>query len=389
MIGFQFSGISAGIKKTGTKDLGLIFSESPASAAALFTRNKVVAAPVIVGKRTLKSGKIQAILVNSGNANCFTGQQGIDDAMTCAGWVSTKLHIPESWVLVSSTGVIGQPLPMDRFKTGIPKTVDALSKGGLNDFAAAILTTDLCSKVVEKEVTFNGRTVCITGIAKGSGMIRPDMATMLAFICTDADIDPAILNDMLIQANEKSFNRISVDGDTSTNDTLCALANGASGIRIENGGTRKHFQETLDAVCIDLAKMIVTDGEGATKLIEIVVSGAQTRQDAFKAAEAIAHSNLVKTAIYGQDPNWGRIAAAAGRSGAAVDQDKLDLFFGSVALVLSGQWQGPEVENDAARVMKQKEIRIELKLNLGNESDHFFFCDFSESYVKINAEYRT
>ena len=389
MKGFKFAGISAGIKKTGLKDIGLIYCESPAAAAALFTRNKVVAAPVMVGRKVMKSGLIQAILVNSGNANCFTGQQGIEDAMACTGLVSEHLKIPDDRVLVSSTGVIGQPLPMDRFTAGIPKAVDRLSADGLVDFATAILTTDLCTKVVEKDIDINGKTVCITGVAKGSGMIRPDMATMLAFICTDATVSAGLLKEMLTAANEKSFNRISVDGDTSTNDTLVALANGASGVDIQGTAAQARFYQALESVCIDLAKMVVKDGEGATKLIEIIVKGAGTKQDAFMAAETIAHSNLVKTAVYGEDPNWGRITAAAGRSGARVEQDKMDLFFDDVALVLSGQWQGPDVEKKAAQVMKNKEIHITLNLNLGNESDHFFFCDFSENYVKINAEYRS
>lgn len=389
MKGFKFAGISAGIKKTGLKDIGLIYCESPAAAAALFTRNKVVAAPVMVGRKVMKSGLIQAILVNSGNANCFTGQQGIEDAMTCTGLVSEHLKVPDDRVLVSSTGVIGQPLPMDRFTAGIPKAVDRLSADGLVDFATAILTTDLCTKVVEKGIDINGKTVCITGVAKGSGMIRPDMATMLAFICTDATVSAGLLKEMLTTANEKSFNRISVDGDTSTNDTIVALANGASGVDIQGTAAQARFYQALESVCIALAKMVVKDGEGATKLIEIIVKGAGTKQDAFMAAETIAHSNLVKTAVYGEDPNWGRITAAAGRSGARVEQDKMDLFFDDVALVLSGQWQGPDIEKKAAQVMKNKEIHITLNLNLGNESDHFFFCDFSENYVKINAEYRS
>ncbi len=389
MKGFKFSGISAGIKKTAIKDLGIIYCTSPASAAALFTKNRVVAAPVILGRKTIETGIIQAILVNSGNANCFTGQQGIDDALACSRLVSSNLNISMDHVMVSSTGVIGQPLPMDPFKTGIPKAVNALSRDGLNDFATAILTTDLCTKVVEKTFLLDGKTVCLTGVAKGSGMIRPDMATMLAFVCTDAEISPDLLKQCLIRSNEKSFNRISVDGDTSTNDTLFALASGKSGALVKDGPSIEKFQELLDQACLELAKMVVKDGEGATKLIEIVVKGAKTREDAFEVSQTIAHSNLVKTAIYGEDPNWGRITAAAGRSGALVEQDLMDLFFDDVPLVLAGRWQGADVEKKAAQVMKNKEITITLNLNLGNETDHFFFCDFSENYVKINAEYRS
>jgi glutamate N-acetyltransferase/amino-acid N-acetyltransferase len=226
-------------------------------------------------------------------------------------------------------------------------------------------------------------------MAKGSGMIRPDMATMLAFVCTDVQITPSDLKTALTSANEKSFNRITVDGDTSTNDTLLALANASSGVRIQDGESKIIFQEALDTVCQDLARMVVKDGEGATKLVRISVKGAKTNQDAFKAAEAIAHSNLVKTAIYGEDPNWGRITAAAGRSGAQVAMEKMDLFFDDQALVIQGKWQGIEAEKNTAKIMENKEINITLDLNLGTGSDAFLFCDFSEDYVKINADYRS
>jgi glutamate N-acetyltransferase/amino-acid N-acetyltransferase len=387
--GFKFAGISAGIKKTDAKDLGLIYCETPASAAALFTRNKVVAAPVILGREVIKSGKIQAILVNSGNANCFTGQQGVEDADRCAQLAARALDIPKENVLVSSTGVIGQPLPMERFETGIPRVVGALSAGGVDDFATAILTTDLVPKVVKVQFEINGRKVGITGMAKGSGMIRPNMATMLAFVCTDAQLYPDELKSALTAANEVSFSKISVDGDTSTNDSLFALASGQSGVAINDEASREQFQKCLNFVCYELAKRVVKDGEGATKVIKITVKGAKSREDASNAAQTIAHSNLVKTAIYGEDPNWGRITAAAGRSGAQVDQDKMDLFFEQIPLVLNGRWQGLKMENKAAAVMKKDQIHITLDLNLGDHSDWFLFCDFSENYVKINADYRS
>ncbi|MCF6248393.1 MAG: bifunctional glutamate N-acetyltransferase/amino-acid acetyltransferase ArgJ [Desulfobacula sp.] len=389
MKGFKFAGIPAGIKKNKLKDLGLIFCEREASAAALFTKNKVVAAPVIIGKQTIKSGTIQAILVNSGNANCFTGKKGMEDALSCVKKLSLSLGIRENNILVSSTGVIGQPLPMEKFETGIPQVVEALSKEGLDDFAASILTTDLCTKIVERTGKIENIPFKITGIAKGSGMIRPDMATMLAFICIDVKISSGLLKRCLMTANEKSFSRISVDGDTSTNDTLFALANGASKVDIRDKESQKVFQKVLDEVCLELAKMIVRDGEGATKLIQINVKGARTKQDAFKVAETIAHSNLVKTAIYGEDPNWGRITAAAGRSGAQINPDTMALFFEDQALVKNGMWLGSEAEKKAAVLLKKKEIDITLDLNLGDESDHFIFCDFSENYVKINADYRS
>ena len=335
--GFKFAGIPAGIKKNGRRDLGLIFCETPATAAALFTRNHVVAAPIIIGKETIKNGKCQAVLVNSGNANCFTGSLGVLDARETARLVAKNFDIPEDLVMVSSTGVIGAPLPMDRFKTGIPQLKEQISFDLLEDFAQAILTTDTCQKIARQngsiETPQGVKQFSILGIAKGSGMIRPDMATMLAFVLTDADISAKDLHAALTAANAKSFNRITVDGDTSTNDTLLCLANGASNTGINDDAGLTIFQNLLEKVCFDLGKMIVRDGEGATKVVQITVRGAGTQDDAFKAAQAIAHSNLVKTAIYGEDPNWGRITAAAGRSGAFVDPDKMDLYLDRKSVV--------------------------------------------------------
>ena len=389
MKGFRFAGIRAGIKKKDQKDLGLIYSDSPAVAAALFTRNKVVAAPVILGKEKIKKGLCRAILVNSGNANCFTGKQGIEDAVFCSKIVAQSLHIPEDHVMVSSTGVIGAYLPMKKFETGIKEIVRHLSENCINDFADAILTTDTCRKIVNETNSIKGKPFSVIGIAKGSGMIRPDMATMLAFVLTDAKISSEDLKIILTAVNEKTFNRITVDGDTSTNDTLLALANGSSGALVNDSESRAVFHSVLEKVCMQLSKMIVKDGEGATKLVQIIVKGAKTKEDAFKASEAIAHSNLVKTAIYGEDPNWGRITAAAGRSGAYVVTEKMDLFFDGRPLVLKGNWLGPDAEKEIALIMKEKEIVITLDLNLGQETDSFWFCDFSENYVKINAEYRS
>ncbi len=389
MKGFKFAGIHAGIKKTDQKDLGLIYCESPAVSAALFTRNKVKAAPVILGKEKIKKGICQAVLVNSGNANCFTGEKGIEDAIVCSKMTAASLEISEDLILVSSTGVIGANLPMDKFKTGIPNIVHHLSENHVDDFSDAILTTDTCRKVVKKSVMISDKKFSIMGIAKGSGMIRPDMATMLAFICTDIDISVRDLKNALTSASEKSFNRITIDGDTSTNDTLLAMANGSSGVKIKDAESKKIFQDVLERVCFKLAEMVVEDGEGATKVVRIIVKGAQTQQDAFKASEAIAHSNLVKTAIYGEDPNWGRITAAAGRSGAYVITEKIDLFFDDQALVLNGEWLGTEAENKTARIMKKNKITITLNLNLGNKTDSFLFCDLSVDYVKINADYRS
>jgi glutamate N-acetyltransferase/amino-acid N-acetyltransferase len=399
MKGFKFAGIHAGIKKNGLRDLGLIFCDKPATAAALFTKNRVAAAPVILGKETIQKGLCQAVLVNSGNANCFTGSQGLLDARATATLVAKQFNISEDLVMVSSTGVIGAPLPMDRFKTGIPLLKEKIGlneeihTAGLEDFAQAILTTDTCEKIVREtgriDTPRGPKSFSIMGVAKGSGMIRPDMATMLAYVLTDADLTATDLHRTLLAANERSFNRITVDGDTSTNDTLLCLASGESGACIREGAGLKLFQGLLEKVCFQLGKMIVKDGEGATKVIQITVRGGKTQEDAFKAAEAIAHSNLVKTAIYGEDPNWGRITAAAGRSGALVDPNKMDLYFEKIPLVLKGCWLGQAAEKKAAQIMKAPEINIVLDLNLGNKTDSFLFCDFSENYVKINADYRS
>ena len=391
--GFSFAGIHAGIKKNRRRDLGLILCDKPATAAAVFTKNQVKAAPVILGQQMIKKGLCRAVLVNSGNANCFTGEQGIKDAQLSAQLVADTFGIPTDLIMVCSTGVIGAPMPMDRFVSGVPQLKKQIASGTLDDFADAILTTDLAPKTVEMtadiETALGPRTITMTGVAKGSGMIRPDMATMLAYVLTDAHISAPDLKSALTAACDKSFNRITVDGDTSTNDTLLCLAGGTGLAHIKDPSALAVFQDLLEEVCMDLARQIVQDGEGATKVVQITVKGAAAQQDAFRAAEAIAHSSLVKTAIYGEDPNWGRITAAAGRSGARVDQDKMDLYFGAIPLVRQGRWLGKEAELKAASVMKAKDIAITLNLHLGEFTDSFLFCDFSENYVKINADYRS
>ncbi len=391
--GFSFAGIPAGIKKNGRRDLGLILCGKPATAAAVFTKNQVKAAPVLLGQQMIKKGVCQAVLVNSGNANCFTGEQGIKDAQHSAQLVADTFGIPKDLVMVCSTGVIGAPMPMDRFASGVSQLKKKITKGTLADFADAILTTDLAPKTVEMtadiETARGLQTIAMAGVAKGSGMIRPDMATMLAYVLTDAHISAPDLKSALTAACEKSFNRITVDGDTSTNDTLLCLAGGTGPAHIQDETSLSVFQDLLETVCMDLARQVVKDGEGATKVVQITVKGAAAKIDAFRAAEAIAHSNLVKTAIYGEDPNWGRITAAAGRSSARVDQDKMDLYFGAIPLVRQGRWLGKEAEQKAAAVMKAKDIAITLDLHLGEYADSFLFCDFSENYVKINADYRS
>lgn len=387
--GFRAAAVCAGLKKNGKKDLALIVSDTPAAAAGVFTKNRVQAAPVRLDKQRLSSGVGRAIIVNSGNANCCTGDQGMADARAMTRLAADGLKADEAHVLTASTGVIGQHLDMDKIRAAVPGLVSGLSEDGFAAAAEAIMTTDTRPKLVFEQGQMGEKTYSLAAMAKGSGMIRPDMATMLAYVLTDAHIGAADLKHALTAACDKSFNRITVDGDTSTNDTLLCLAGGTGNARINDDTSRAVFQNLLEQVCLELATQIVRDGEGATKLVRITVKGAATKQDAFKAAEAIAHSNLVKTAIYGEDPNWGRITAAAGRSGAAVDPDRMDLHFGTVGLVLQGKWQGSTVEKQAAEVMKAADILITLDLNIGDHQDAFLFCDFSENYVKINADYRS
>ncbi|MCK5542065.1 MAG: bifunctional glutamate N-acetyltransferase/amino-acid acetyltransferase ArgJ [Desulfobacterales bacterium] len=389
MKGFKFHGIDAGIKHGNQADLGIIFSEKPATLAAVFTKNKIIAAPVILGKEKLKQGVCQAVLVNSGNANCFTGEKGLKDAIDSSNMVAKAFGISSEFVIVSSTGVIGLPLPMENFEKGIPLLIKEIDSGNIDNFAKAILTTDKTTKKVITKGVIKGKGFTITGVAKGSGMIKPDMATMLAFICTDINISSSVLQPILHKSCDSSFNRICVDGDTSTNDTVICLANGMSQAFVEDIDDIVIFQKSLDHVLFDLSKKIVKDGEGATKLAKIIVKGAQNPKDAFMAAQTIADSNLVKTALFGEDPNWGRIVAAAGRSGAQVVMEQIDLKFDDVLIVDKGQWCGKDAEIKANLVLKNNEYEIILDLNIGNFEDYFLFCDFSQEYVTINANYRS
>ena len=389
MKGFKFHGINAGIKNDKKADLGIIFSEKPASLAAVFTKNKIIAAPIILGKDRLKHGICQAVLVNSGNANCFTGVKGLKDAIASSRMVAKEFEIPEEFVIVSSTGVIGLPLPIEKFKKSVPLLIKDIDSGGINDFAKAILTTDTRIKKIEKKCLIKNKEYSIVGIAKGSGMIKPDMATMLAFVCTDLNISSSSLQPVLAASCDRSFNRISVDGDTSTNDTVLCLANGMSEACIEDDSDLNEFKKSIGEVLFKLSKMIVKDGEGATKLAKIVIKGAQSSEDAFIAAQTIANSNLVKTALFGEDPNWGRIVAAAGRSGAEVIMEKIDLRFDDVLIVDKGKWCGKDAEKDANMILQNEEYEIILDFNIGKFEDYFLFCDFSKEYVAINADYRS
>jgi glutamate N-acetyltransferase / amino-acid N-acetyltransferase len=387
--GFKAAGMAAGIKKNGNKDLGLIYSVVPASIAGVFTKNKVQAAPVLLDKGRCKTGKCQAIIANSGNANCCTGPNGMADAMTMSRLAASGLSISEKLVCVASTGVIGQALPVEKIKSALPELVRSLSEDSFSDFAQAIMTTDTVPKIISRKTDIGGKAFTVTGIAKGAGMICPDMATMLCFVCTDISADSASLQPMLQKSVDQSFNRITIDGDTSTNDTVLVLANGISGISMHQAGAKEKFQNSLDEVLMELAKMVVKDGEGATKLVEVVVNGAASDADAKKIAHTIANSNLFKTALFGEDANWGRILAAAGRSGAALDPEKVDIFFNDVQMVKDGLWCGAEAEQKATRVLKTPEFKVVIDLKLGSGRSAYWTCDFSIDYVKINADYRS
>ena len=387
--GFRAAGIAAGLKKKGKKDLGLLFSQVPANVAGIFTRNRVKASPVLLDMERIKSGVSQAVIVNSGNANCCTGDKGMQDARTMTRLAASELGISEDLVLVASTGVIGEPLPINKIETAVPDLVKSLKPEGISDLARAIMTTDTVPKKASREGQLEGKTFTVTGVAKGAGMTRPDMATMLCFVCTDVEAESEVLKETLAKAADRSFNRITIDGDTSTNDTVLVLANGLSGAVIQNSAHKKIFQKVLDEIFLDLAKRLVRDGEGVTKLVEVIVRGAALDTDARKIADAIAHSPLVKTAFFGEDANWGRILAAAGRADAAIDPDKIDVYFDDVQMVKAGMGCGKIIEAEATEVLKKPEFTLVVDLNMGHESYSMYTCDFSVDYVKINADYRS
>jgi glutamate N-acetyltransferase/amino-acid N-acetyltransferase len=387
--GFRAAGIHCGIKRK-KKDLALVVSEVPGSAAGVFTTNRVKAAPVIVCQERIKDGSLQAILICSGVANACTGTKGLADAYTLTQLVAEQLGVDESLVAATSTGVIGVPLPMDTISAGVQQIVQVVSEEGSNDAAEAIMTTDTSPKQTALEVEIDGRTVRIGAMAKGSGMIHPNMATMLAFIATDARISPPVLQTALSQAVDKSFNMITVDGDTSTNDSVLVIANGMSGCPEIMIGTREFdaFSAALTAVCVDLAKMVVRDGEGASKLIEVNVRGAASDQDARMAAKAIATSNLVKTAVFGEDANWGRIVCAVGYSGAGIDPERIDVYLGGIKVCEDGQ--GLQFDEEfASELLRERDVMILVDLKMGKGSARVWTCDLTYDYVKINASYRS
>lgn len=387
--GFKGSGIWSGVKKTNRKDLALIFSEEPARAAGVFTTNIVKAPPVLLGMERIKSGFCQAVLINSGVANAFTGRQGLRDAVSTSRQLAKELGIDQKLVIPSSTGLIGGRLPVDKMKKAFPILVNELSEEGLDNVAEGIMTTDAFPKHASKKIKIDGKTGTVAAIGKGAGMIMPNMATMLAFIMTDFNVGKKTLSKALKNCVNNSFNKIIVDGDTSTNDTVLLLASGKAGNKAikDRGADYEKFESAVTEVATEVAEMIVKDGEGATKIVKITVKGAKTEKDAARIARTLGTSLLVKTAFFGEDPNWGRIVAAAGRSGVKFDPDKLDLYFGKERILRNSK----DIMNEkkAQAVMKKPKFDVTLDIKQGKASAFVIASDITFEYVKINAHYRT
>ena len=395
--GFQACGIAADIKgvNDGKKDLALLYSAYPAVCAGVYTQNKYAAAPVKWCKKVTDGGKAQAVVINSGNANACTGEKGDQDAKKTAETFAGLMEIPATQVLVASTGVIGVELPMAKIEIGIEEAAACLSPEGGKDAALAIMTTDTFSKESGVEFALGDKKVRVGGMAKGSGMIHPNMATMLGFVASDIAISAGLLQKALTAAADKSFNMITVDGDTSTNDSLLVLANGAAGndmIEDENDPGYQVFLEALTEVCTDLAKMMAKDGEGATKFLEVKVVNAGSEADARKAARAVAGSNLVKAAFFGEDANWGRIICAVGYSGAEFIPDRVEMLIRSAGGEETMMKAGAGLkfdEDNTLKVLQEKDIQIVIDFHEGNNEATAWGCDLTYDYVKINGDYRT
>ena len=389
--GFLASGIIAGIKQNGLLDLGMLVSETDAVAAAVFTKNKFPAAPVLLCKRNLldSKSKAKAIIVNSGCANALTGKSGMKSAEKTVAKVAERFRIPKDEILVASTGVIGRQLPMENILEAIPHLVGSLRTDGDSAFSQSIMTTDKFPKQVSTEIAISkGKKFRIGATAKGAGMIHPNMATMLCFAATDAKIDKKKLQSALSEASEKSFNTVTVDGDTSTNDSVFILANGASGTAISSQSDYKIFVDSLTMVLRELAIMIVRDGEGATRFVKLNIQAASTYNDAVKVGRAVGVSPLVKTAIFGGDPNWGRVISAVGNSDVKFDPAKVELNIGNICVFKRNEPQKVDLLK-ISDLFSKKEIEMTIKLNAGRESAQVYTCDLSYDYVKINGEYTT
>ncbi|MCY3625785.1 MAG: bifunctional glutamate N-acetyltransferase/amino-acid acetyltransferase ArgJ [Candidatus Dadabacteria bacterium] len=387
--GFLLSGVSAGLKREGKRDLALIFSTVPAHASAIFTKNLIKGAPVLVGQERIAGGLCQAIIINSVNANAFTGQKGYEDSLEVANTLSRRLGIDESLVIPSSTGVTGEWLRVGKIKKSIPRLIKGLGEDNVREAAEAIMTTDSFPKYASRQLAVGEKTATVSAIGKGAGMICPDMATMLCFIMTDLDIQRKALSKALVAAASGSFNAITVDGDTSPNDSVFILANGVLGNRqiTEKSRDYSRFVDALSSLCGEIAEMIVSDGEGATKVVRINVTEARTERDAEKIARTIASSQLVKTAFYGEDANWGRIVAAAGRAGVKFDPEKIKLYFEGIEVFSKGVRSKPE--SRFARVFKKPSFTVTLSLGEGKTAYSILTSDLGHKYVSINADYRT
>ncbi|MDP8243955.1 MAG: bifunctional glutamate N-acetyltransferase/amino-acid acetyltransferase ArgJ [Candidatus Hinthialibacter antarcticus] len=386
--GFRAGGVAAGIKKSGALDIGVLVSESRCAAAGVFTTNRLKGASLLTTHRSIQDGYAQAVYVNSGNANACTGDQGLKDAQAIARHIAEKLGLAENDALPNSTGVIGAFLPMDKVLAGIDALLPNLNREGGADFARAMMTTDTVAKFSARKVTMNGKTFTLGASAKGSGMIHPNMATMLSFISCDAKLSPQAASTYLREACDQTFNRLTIDGDTSCDDTVLLLANGASGVEIDpEGETGEAFANALNDLCSDMVLRLAHDGEGVTKVAYIKVEGAASKQDATQVAKTIAISPLVKTALHGCDPNWGRIINAAGYSGVDLDLDRADLWLDDIQLFANGQ-PAKFSEDAAHQIMLGDEYTFRLALNAGDASDWYITTDFSKEYVDINADYR-
>jgi len=387
--GFLYSVARANIKYSDRYDMALIYSKKPAQAAGVFTTNQIKAAPVKICMKRIKSGIAQALILNSGNANACTGQKGIEDTMLITEKMAEKINTKKEYVLPLSTGVIGLAMPMDKILPALDELVSNIGKVTPSDVASAIMTTDTFPKLAFRQIEADNKIVTMLGICKGAGMICPNMATMLCTILTDASIESELIKESLQDAVRDSFNSITVDGDMSTNDTVLMLANGEAGSKkiVKNSSVWKLFRRSLNELCLDLAQMIVKDAEGGTKFVTITVTGAITSSDAKRVAKSVANSLLVKTALYGGDPNWGRIIAAAGYSGVPVKEEKIEIFINGICLFEKGLPTMKEEELKGA--IKQREIDILINLNIGKSSAKVFTNDLSEEYVRINSAYRT
>lgn len=391
--GFKAGAAAAGVRYPDRLDLGLILADRPCSAAGLFTRNRVKAPSVVLAERRLESGQVQAVLANSGNANACVGRRGMSDTLRLTNALARRAGINPGLVLMSSTGVIGEPLPADKMAAALPALIKALRPGGLRDFARAIMTTDTTVKLVSRKLRLGRGRVTLAAAAKGAGMIMPDVATMLAYLLTDARLEPPTLRELLAPAVEDSFNALTIDGDTSTNDSVIMMASGASGVRCADSADRRALAAAVNEICLELAQAMAADGEGATRWFRVQVEGAKSIEEADRVARRVANSPLVKTALHAADPNWGRIMAAVGSAGVRLNPSRVTVSFvgakNSVQVVARGSLSPAYSEPRARKILSGQGFAVVIDLGRGQASRVILSCDLSADYVKINASYRS